>query len=78
MEDEMGRAYSMNGGNRTSYRLLVGKPEEKIPLEIPRFRWVDNIMIDLRTSWNDKDGIGLAQDRIQWRSVNTIMNFQFP
>ena len=25
------------------YRVLVGKPEGKRPLEIPRRRWVDNI-----------------------------------
>jgi hypothetical protein len=36
------------GGKRNAYRILVGKPEGKIPLGRPRSRWVDNIKIDLR------------------------------
>jgi hypothetical protein len=32
---------------RNAYRLLVGKPEGKIPLGRPRRRWVDNIKMDL-------------------------------
>jgi len=31
------------GEERVVYRVLVGKPEGKIPLGIPRRRWVDNI-----------------------------------
>jgi hypothetical protein len=31
-----------------AYRILLGKPEGKIPLGRPRHRWVDNIEIDLR------------------------------
>jgi hypothetical protein len=30
------------------YRVLVGKPEEKRPLERPRHRWKDGIRMDLR------------------------------
>jgi hypothetical protein len=33
---------------RNAYRILVGKPEGKRPLERPRHRWVDNIKIHLR------------------------------
>jgi hypothetical protein len=33
---------------RDAYRLLVGKPEGKIPLVRPRRRWVDNIKMDIR------------------------------
>jgi hypothetical protein len=33
---------------RNAYRILVGKPEEKIAVERPTRRWVDNIKIDLR------------------------------
>jgi hypothetical protein len=33
---------------RNAYKLLVGKPEGKRPLERPRRRWVDNIKKDLR------------------------------
>jgi hypothetical protein len=32
---------------RSTYRLLVGKPEGKRPLGRPRQRWVDNIKMDL-------------------------------
>jgi hypothetical protein len=35
------------GETRNAYRILVGKPEGKRPLERPRRRWVDNIKIDL-------------------------------
>jgi hypothetical protein len=36
------------GEGRGVYRALVGKPEEKRPLERPRHRWEDNIKLDLR------------------------------
>jgi hypothetical protein len=36
------------GEKRKVYRILVGKPEGKIPLGRPRRRWVDNIKMDLR------------------------------
>ena len=39
----MGRACSMYGESRGVYRVLVGKPEGKIPLVRPRHRWEDNI-----------------------------------
>jgi hypothetical protein len=29
------------------YRILVGRPEKRIPLGRPRRRWEDNIKIDL-------------------------------
>jgi hypothetical protein len=32
-EDEIGRACSTNGEKRNAYRILVGKPERKRPLE---------------------------------------------
>jgi hypothetical protein len=59
---------------------LVGKPEGKRPLGRPRFRWVDNIKMDLRQKgWDGMDWINLAQDRDQWRTlVNTVMNFLVP
>jgi len=31
-----------------TYRVLMGKPEEKRPLRRPRQRWEDNIKIDLQ------------------------------
>jgi hypothetical protein len=65
---------------RNSYRLLVGKSEEKRPLVRPGHRWVDNIKIDLReTGWDDIEGIDLAQDRNQWKAlVNVVMNLRVP
>jgi hypothetical protein len=51
-------------GKRNVYRLLVGKPEGKIPLGRPRRRWIDNIKMDLlEIGVNVVDWIGLAQDR---------------
>jgi hypothetical protein len=56
-------------GEKTAYRVLVGKPEGKRPLGRPRRRWVDNIKMDLREIEWDGD---MAQDRDQWRAlVNT-------
>jgi hypothetical protein len=53
------------GEKRNSYRILVGKPEGKGPLE----RWVDNIKMDLReVGWDGRDWIDLAQDRDRWRA----------
>jgi hypothetical protein len=44
----MKRICSTNGEKRNAYRILVGKPEYKIPLGRPRHRWVDYIKMDLR------------------------------
>jgi hypothetical protein len=33
---------------RDAYRVLVGKPEGKRPLESPRLRWEDNIKMYLQ------------------------------
>jgi hypothetical protein len=44
----------------------VGKPEVKRLLGGPRYRWVDNIKIDLREiEWNLMAWIDLAQNRDQ-------------
>jgi hypothetical protein len=49
------------GEKRNSYRILVGKPEGKRPLGIPRRRWMDNIKIDLREiGWDGMDWIDLT------------------
>jgi hypothetical protein len=54
------------GAKRTAYRILVGKPEGKRPLGIPRRRWVDNIKMDLREiGWDGMDWIGLIWLRIE-------------
>jgi hypothetical protein len=60
------------------YRVLMGKPEGKRPLGRPRYRWDDEITMDLREiGYGDVDWIQLAQDRDRWRAlVNTVMNMQ--
>jgi hypothetical protein len=57
------------GERRGVYRVLVGRPEGKRPLERPRRRWEDNIKMDLREVGIDgANWIQLAQDRVQWRA----------
>ncbi|KAJ4447830.1 hypothetical protein ANN_09838 [Periplaneta americana] len=52
------------GEYRNAYRVLVGRPEGKIPLGRPRRRWEDNIKMDLReVGYDDRDWINLVQDR---------------
>jgi hypothetical protein len=49
---------------RGTYRVLVGKPEERRPLGRPRNRWEDNIKINLREmGWEGVACIDLTQDR---------------
>jgi hypothetical protein len=45
-ENEVGVACGTND-KRNAYRLLVGKPEGKKPLAIPRLRWADNMLTNL-------------------------------
>jgi hypothetical protein len=68
------------GEKRNAYRILVGKPKGRRPLEKHRSRWEDNIKIDLREiGWGGMDWIDLAQDRDQWRAlVNTVMYLRVP
>jgi hypothetical protein len=40
----MGRTGSTNGEKMSAERILVGKPEGKRPLRIPRYRWEGNIV----------------------------------
>jgi hypothetical protein len=60
------------------YRVLVGKPEGKRPLESPRRRWEDNIKMNLQElGCGGMDWIELAQDRDNWRTVvNAVMNLR--
>jgi len=62
------------GEMRTSYNILVGKPEGKSLLERTRRRGKDDKM-DLRDiGWEGVDCMHLVQDRNQWRAlVNTAM-----
>ena len=65
----MGGACSSIGDRKGVYKVLVGKPEEKIPFGRPRRRWENNIKMNLQkvgcgtwTSWNwlrKGTGVGL-------------------
>jgi hypothetical protein len=74
-----GHLASMREKNN-AYRIFVGKPEGKRPLERPRRRWEDNIYMDLsEIGWGVMDWIDLAQDRDQRRAlVNTVINLWAP
>jgi hypothetical protein len=69
-------------GDRSGiYRVLVGKPERKKPLQRPRLRWEDNnITMDLlKVGCGGMDWTKLAQDRDRWRAlVNMVMNLRVP
>jgi hypothetical protein len=60
------------------YKVLVGKPEGKRPLERQRCRWEYGIKIDLRKIGSGVvEWIHLAQDRVRWGAViNAVMNRQ--
>jgi len=58
------------GEGRGVYRVLVGKPEGKTPLGRPRYRWEDNIKMDLQeVGCGGMDWIELAQDRDSWQAL---------
>jgi hypothetical protein len=54
------------GEGRNVYRVLVGKPEGKGPLERPRRRWEDGIKTDLiETGWGVWSGFS-------WLRIGTV------
>jgi len=67
------------GERRGVYRVLVGNPEGKRPLERPRHRWEDSIKMDLQeVGCGGMDWIELAQERDMWRAlVNAVVIFGF-
>ena len=66
------------GERRGVYRVLVGIPEGRKPLEKPRRRWEDNIRMELReVGCGCLDWLELAQDRYRWRAlVSAVMNLR--
>jgi hypothetical protein len=58
---------------------LVENPEGKRPLGRPRYRWEDNIKMDLgEICWEGMDWMHLAQNGDKWQAVvNTVMIFGF-
>jgi hypothetical protein len=77
---EVGGTCGTHGGVKRFCKVLVGRPEEKRPLERPRRSWEDNIGMNLReTGIDEANWIRLAQYRVQWRAfVSTVMNFPVP
>jgi hypothetical protein len=68
------------GEKKNAYRILVGKPEGKLPTGRSRRRCEDNIKKYLREiRWGDMVWIDLVQDRDQWRAlVKTVINLWVP
>jgi len=68
------------GEERGVYRVLVGKPEGRSPLERPRCTWEDNIRMDFQeVGCGYMDWIGQVQDRDSWQTlVSPVMNLQVP
>jgi hypothetical protein len=68
------------GEGRGVHRILVGKPEGKRPLGRPRYRWEDNIKMDLQeVGGGCGDWLELSQDRGSLHAlVNTVMNIRVP
>jgi hypothetical protein len=68
------------GAKRKAYRLLMGKPEGRRPIGIPKRRLLENIRMYLgEMGWGDVDWIVLAQDRDRWRAlVNSVLSLRVP
>jgi hypothetical protein len=78
--DEMNGRCNRHGTVRSVCRISIRKPENKKPLEGPRYRCNNNIKMDFReTGCVGVDWIQLAQNRDRWRAlVNTVLNFPVP
>jgi len=65
---------------RGACRVLMGKPEGKIPLRRPKRSWEDNIKMDLQeVRCKGMDWIDLVRDRGRWWAVvSAVMNFRVP
>jgi hypothetical protein len=62
------------GESRVVYKVLVGKPEGKRQLGRSRYRWEDNIKMDLQeVGCGGMNWIDLAQDRDRWRAMVNVV-----
>jgi hypothetical protein len=64
------------GEKKNMYKVLMGKPDGKRPLERPRRRWEDGTRMDLtETGW--RSVLQLAQDKDRCRVlVNVVVNLR--
>jgi hypothetical protein len=74
----MGGACSTYREGRVVYRVLVCKSEGKRPLGRPRYRWEDDVRMDLQVvGCGCGEWIGLNQDRDRWRAlVSAVRNLR--
>ena len=74
----MGGPYSQNG--RSSFKILTGTPAGKRPLGMPRRRWEDNIIMDLKEiGINEMNWVDSVQDRDYWSALmNAALNLRIP
>ena len=57
--------------NRSTFKILTGNPTGKRPLESPRHRWEDNIIMDLKEiGINTRNWVDSTQDRnYYWKTL---------
>jgi hypothetical protein len=65
---------------RGAYRVLVGKPEGKWALGIPRLILVDTVKMDFKDiAWEGVNWVDLSRDRDSWLTVvDVVMNLRVP
>jgi hypothetical protein len=68
------------GEDRCVHRVLVEKPEGKMPLGRPRRRWKNNIKMYLQEVGGGRgDWMEMAQDRDRWRALaGRVSDFRVP
>jgi hypothetical protein len=61
---------------KIAYKIVIGKPELKRLVEIPRGGWIHNITVNFERR-GGVDGVHLAQDKAQ-RTIHivTVMTFR--
>jgi hypothetical protein len=62
------------------YKIFVRKLGGKKLLSKPRYRWKDNIRMDLgKVGWKGVDWLHVVEDRDKWQALlNVVMNLKVP
>jgi hypothetical protein len=76
----MGGVRSTHGELGNTYKILIGRPEEKRSLGRAKRRWEDHIKMDLKEKGLEGvDWIHLAKDRKRWWAfIVMVMNLRVP